>query len=68
MKSKLQSEQKKEPFKVKGIKAQAKRLKNNVIKGAIINKNLLELRGKINSFANNFKASAIGCNNPKKPT
>ena len=33
-----------------------------------MNKNKLELEGKIVSFKNNFNPSAIGCNKPKKPT
>jgi len=52
----------------KGMTAQPTRLNINVIVGAAMKVAKLALLGKTTSFNNNFKPSAKGCNNPKKPT
>lgn len=53
---------------VKGIKAQATKLKENDTIGDKIKIKVFAVKGNIVSFTNNFKASAKGCNNPKYPT
>jgi hypothetical protein len=52
----------------KGIILQFNKLNIKVSKGAMINTILFDDTGIIVSFTINFKASAIGCNNPKIPT
>ena len=48
--------------------AHASKARANVKTGDKINKNLLELSGKIVSLVSNFIPSAIGCSKPKGPT
>ena len=50
------------------IATQLIKLKNNVIPGAITNKNLFALFGIITSLITNLKPSAKGCKKPHKPT
>ena len=51
-----------------GITNQAAKLRNNVKTGEKKKINLFDSKGKTVSFVINFKASANGCNKPKKPT
>lgn len=55
-------------FVENGIIDQPIKLKKNVKIGAKIKLKVLELVGITDSFNNNFKPSANGCNKPKKPT
>ena len=52
----------------KGITDHDKRLKNSVKMGAKIKQNVFAFVGITVSFKISFKASAIGCMRPKKPT
>lgn len=55
-------------LKSNGITAQFKKLKIIVNKGAIKKIKILDELGIFVSLFNNFTASAIACNNPKRPT
>jgi hypothetical protein len=55
-------------FSQKGITAQEKRANKKVITGEKKNIKVLEEKGIIDSLDNNLTPSAIGCNNPQKPT
>jgi hypothetical protein len=58
----------KKDFDEKGITDQDKRLRNNVKIGAKIKQNVFAFVGITVSFKISFKASAIGCIRPRKPT
>jgi hypothetical protein len=65
---KLKSTSVKKPKNEKGIMAHPTRLRKNVKMGAKIKLKVLAFVGITDSFTNNFKPSASGCNNPKNPT
>lgn len=52
----------------KGIIDQPTKLRKKVKIGANIKLNVLEFVGITDSFRRSFNPSAIGCNNPRKPT
>ena len=58
----------KKPIVENGIIDQPIRLRKKVKIGAKIKLNVFEFVGITDSFSNNFKPSANGCNKPKKPT
>ena len=58
----------KNPYVEKGIIDQPIKLRKNVKMGAKIKLNVLEFVGITDSFSNNLRPSASGCNKPKKPT
>jgi hypothetical protein len=53
---------------LKGTTAQPVKLRKNVNIGAKIKLKVFAFVGITDSFNNNFKPSAKGCNKPKKPT
>ena len=53
---------------LKGITAQAARAGAMDSTGAMTNRKRLELVGMITSFINSFRASAMGCSQPRGPT
>ena len=57
-----------DPYKDNGITDHIIILKNRTIIGEIIKEIRKDWLGIINFLKSNFKASAIGCNNPKNPT
>lgn len=50
-----------------GMVNQIRRVQKKVNNGAARNINRFALDGRINSFNNSFRPSAIGCNNPNNP-